>query len=521
MLAFATAVGHCSRELPTYARASQNRTGSRNSQLACPNPRVSTHRPEIVGSQLVSSHTVSSMDLTPEQEDLLSQFMEVTQRTNRPECVAFLAATDWNFPLALNLSFDQLAGAASIPRRPPPMPPRNSQPSMSLLEELNQELVVDRAPQVSQRPRSLQVGGNLLGWLLSPVRAIIYLLGAILPRVFGYYSANRGATRAIIDPWDPKRASARLACRLEDRIGKTHLELFPGSYTEALTLAKSDLRYLLVVLFDWRNQDTASFLPWLANEDIISVCQGQNVLVWAGTLDSPEALQVGLGLGATRFPLVALIAPCPKTPQSSTVVMEILTKNAIREITSPVALAHLLGDKLENHEPKILALRLDRERFSEDRAVRAQQDSAYEASLARDRARASEREQQEAREREEQASKARYDTLYEQWKKGKAHFFDSRQVPKPSARILIRTQDNERIVANFANTDTIQTIYDYVLCREYLGKNTQEDVPADFEPRIDFKLISPMPRKVLEPSNTPIESEPILWPSGSLIIDEE
>ncbi|KAJ1907946.1 Ubx domain-containing protein, partial [Tieghemiomyces parasiticus] len=99
-------------------------------------------------------------------------------------------------------------------------------------------------------------------------------------------------------------------------------------------------------------------------------------------------------------------------------------------------------------------------------------------------------------------------------------------------RFGIRLPTGERVIARFRGSDLVTDIYNFVDTRNLRDASGSSDsdianaesattLPADYQQTYKFRLVSPMPRQVFEPSNAPIcEAFQAVWPSTSLIIEE-
>lgn len=73
---------------------------------------------------------------------------------------------------------------------------------------------------------------------------------------------------------------------------ETGLEFFEGGYAQALDIAKSDLRFLLVVLQSDEHDDTALFnKETLISPEVVQFLKEKSVILWAGSVQDSEAYQ--------------------------------------------------------------------------------------------------------------------------------------------------------------------------------------------------------------------------------------
>lgn len=388
----------------------------------------------------------------------------------------------------------------------------------------------------SPRPSLLQT------LLLSPFslgykmfNSVLYFLSwmfPFLPRLTGYYALNRAATRTGADnsSIDPKNTAARFVRQFEETYGAdSGLPFFEGGYTQALDRAKAELKYLVVVLQSDEHDETAPFVRnVLLAPQVVELLKRDDVVLWAGNVAESEAYLVASGLDVTKFPFACLVAPAPKTPTSTTVVMSVLAR--AQGALSADEFVTTIEEKMEAHQPKLLALVLDRQERESSQRLRREQDAAYERSLAADRARA-----QAAREAEEQAAAARraeqeaaqaaeqQAALRDSWRRWRA----ANLAPEPpagekAARIGVRLEDGTRLVRRFGSDSTLEDIYAFVECHSFLDSSAHTTSPAkpdNYTHKYDFSLVSPMPRRVIPVDSSLVSDDKALWPSGNLVVE--
>ncbi|KAG5440698.1 hypothetical protein PCK2_000286 [Pneumocystis canis] len=177
---------------------------------------------------------------------------------------------------------------------------------------------------------------------------MIYFFAKIFPfpsKFMGFYPSNLNTRQ--FQKSNPKNISEQFIQKFEKKHGTTHIPFFEGGYTEALSIAKKDLMFFMVILQSDLHDDTNSFnQTTLTNENLIQFVINKNILVWAGSVHEPEAFQVSNSLNCTRFPFITISIP-----------------HLHSNTSNMSSLARIEGQ------------------------IRAQQDNAYETSLAIDRER--------------------------------------------------------------------------------------------------------------------------------------
>lgn len=342
----------------------------------------------------------------------------------------------------------------------------------------------------------------------------------------------------------PRDTAARFIRLFEEEYGaETGLEFFEGGYAQALELAKKELRFLLVVLQSDEHDDTTSFnRETLTHPDVVKFLKEREIILWAGSVQDSEAYQgttaplptnaknltitdlVSTALQCTKFPFAALITLTPTTTSSSQ-GMSVVSRST--GPTPPAALITKLTTAINAHSESLSRLRAQRAVHEADRAIREQQNSAYEASLARDRVRARQRREEAERQAREEAAAREAAQAIElldlnraAWKKWRAA-----RLPKEepehgldTARVSIRTGDGERIVRRFAGDADMEEVYAYVECLDVDREMLKEvEAPEGYVHEWGFRLVSPMPRKVYEVGQGTVKE--CLWPSANLVVE--
>lgn len=381
------------------------------------------------------------------------------------------------------------------------------------------------------------------------VNSIFYFLSTIfpfLPRITGYYPANRTATHSVQKVYDPKDTAARVIRAFEETYGQTGLNFYEGGFAQAFEEAKKNLKFLVVLLQSDEHDLTAPFnRQVLTDARVVEFLNRDDTICWLGNVENSEGFQVADSLKCTTFPYVLLVAPFPKTPNSSIIIMKSLVSIQGGE-NDPMHFISTLEEKIESHTPVRATLVYDRDARDADRRLREEQTQAYERSLAADRERARlVREEQlraELEERERRAQAEQEERLAEiqqqkerTWKMWKIGQLGSEFTPSSpdikAARITIRTYEGKRLIRKFSGDDTIEDIYAYVECHNLIEELTEEELddvlagpekyprPDNYTHDYKFRLASSMPRKVIEPSSDLIKTDKALWPSGSLVVE--
>lgn len=444
----------------------------------------------------------------------------------------------------------------------------SQQPATSLLEELSTFAAVpnnaNEIRPINPRPITYSVqDGTALSIIQTilfypfalsykVVNSIFYFLSTIfpfIPRITGYYPANRTATHSVQKVYDPKDNAARVIRAFEETYGQCGLKFYEDGFAKAYDDAKKNLKFMIIILQSDEHDFTAPFnRQVLTDPRVVEFLKRDDTIVWLGNVENSEGFQIAESLKCTTYPFVLLVAPFPKTPNSSTVVMKSLISIQGEE-NDPMHFISTIEEKIENHIPIRATLIHDKEERDLNRRLREEQDEAYQRSLEADRERArkiqkeKERKEQEerdqkAREEENEKQAALLQQKEESWKLWRLARLGPEFIPNSpevrAARVSIRTAEGTRLIRKFSGEATIEDIYAYVECHsllDSLDSNKLNDIfenptkyplPEQYTHEYKFKLASSMPRKVIEPStDITIRTEKAIWPSASLVVEEE
>lgn len=299
--------------------------------------------------------------------------------------------------------------------------------------------------------------------------------------------------------------------RFEAQYGEQHPQFLRGSYEDALNKAKRDLRFLLVYLHSQDHSSTERFCrDCLCSSGFIDYVN-ENMIFWGCDANSREGYRVSQVMQEATYPFLALL--CLQDSR-----MMIVDRLEAAQMTVDEVMACLIR-AVDNNEPSLIAARSDRQQRSASIALREQQDKAYLESLRQDqeKERRQQEEQQRIKEEEEAMQKKQQQLQDMQESLARQREEKKRNLPPEpetgatdSTKVLLRLPDGRRLERRFAQTDSLQVLYDYVFCSD--------------ESLQKFVLVSSYPRKELriEPSSTiPTLEEAGLIPSASLFVQYE
>lgn len=305
----------------------------------------------------------------------------------------------------------------------------------------------------------------------------------------------------------------------ESTYGTTHPEFFDGGYTQALTVAKRDLLYLLVFLSSEEHDDNDKFCRGtLTNPELIEFLNQHKVLVWGGNVRNTEAFQVSNTLQATTYPFLAIIALQTTTGTSKMSVID-----RLEGPVTPAAVMRRFETAMTRTGSNLQQLRMEREQRELERKLRQEQDHAYHASLLADQ----EKERKIKQEREaaklaqiEKMQQEKNKKLYIQYLYGQ--FKKEQEDDEKMTNISFRLVNGERVIRKFKGSDSLETLYQFIEVYPYLQdeQDIKESPPRNYKHHYTFTIHSPFPRTVYQPdSDSKIVDQKGLWPSATLIVD--
>ncbi|KAJ3412089.1 FAS-associated factor 2 [Chytridiales sp. JEL 0842] len=310
---------------------------------------------------------------------------------------------------------------------------------------------------------------------------------------------------------DPQAAAARFLLDFEQAYGATHPIFFQGTYTQALEVAKREIRYLLVILNSSDHDDTPEFnRNTLTSTHLISFLQEKNFLIWAGDIRDLEAFLVSDTLEVTQYPFVCLISP-----ENSKMVK---VRN-IEGLRSAEELVDILRRNTNRLDGNLASIRAEKQRQEQARIIREQQEQAYAASLRADQEKENRaREEKERLEREKQEELRKKQAREEKIEARKNRKVELRNsmVAEPAleeegiTKLSIRLPSGERILRRFKETDKLELLYNFV--------ESHDLSPLDLE--ADFVIVNTYPRKVLVDQSLTLK-EAGLCPSASIVVEEK
>ena len=402
------------------------------------------------------------------------------------------------------------------------------------------------APRVVSQPNS-QVNRRvpfLIAVILTPftlfyssLTGLFRLLFQIFRLVTGVARASprtlstQDITRIPDDPNPhPREEAVRFIQQLEPFCGRYGLPFFEGSYAQAYDVAKSDLKYLVIIILSSEHDENGAFVrhTLTAPETIAFIRErSADLVLWGGSVLDSETYRVASALGCSKLPYTAIVAH--NDYRGSAPSMYVLAR--MSGSPSQAGFVSFLGKTMDQHTPNLNTARSSRNARQTTTNLRDEQNSAYERSLAADREKSRRRrEAEEAEKREEERRlHEEHEALLQQrmvkrWRQMRSRLIAPEPGPgvEDVCRISIRMLDGKRVIRRFRSDLPVEELYAYVECYDELQGVQANGHPGESsqlqEHEYRFLLVSPMPRGVCEYTNAQSIGLSI-GKSGNLIVE--
>ncbi|PCH42010.1 hypothetical protein WOLCODRAFT_137652 [Wolfiporia cocos MD-104 SS10] len=275
-------------------------------------------------------------------------------------------------------------------------------------------------------------------------------------------------------------------------------DFFMGSYEEFVRHCETAAQIGCVVIVSEEHDDVPEFKrSTLTDPSLVKLIEDHGIVMWGGDIRDREAWSASQKLQATTYPFVAFIALQPRrtagSGSSPAPTLTILSRHqgpSIPSASAPTAaqslVAHLNEHLLPRVKPFLERIQAEARERARERALRAEQDRAFEESRIRDKERVERRmeeerrAEQERKRREEEAEIERQEAIRAEKKREawEAHRMEWRRYgrstlvvrePRPgetgrgkTIRIGLRMPDGQRAVRFFGEADSMTALYAYV-----------------------------------------------------------
>lgn len=428
-------------------------------------------------------------DLTPEEMDKLVQLQDMTHIDDILVCRALLESKGWDLEATAR---EHLGLPLRTPREEDPHRPVHAP------EEAPNARVV--------RMSANRAGGNqvsilstFLDWgvylVTFPVTFPLRLTLTVLQSFYGALSGLLG-WRAI-EGRDQREANRRrgqgnpledvrqFGRDFEAKFGRTHPQLFSGSYSQALEEAKKELRFLVVYLHSPDHEETETFCSrTLVSQTLIEFLENNNIIFWGCSVNSGEGYRVSQALRESTYPFLAVIV----LRQNRMMIV-----GRVEGAIDPDPLVERLEAIVRDNEAFIVAARMEREERTINQNIREEQDAAFQETLRQDQEKERKKKEAEERKRMEEEEERRREKE-ERDKKERIRQMkidlvteipEEPEVDHPEVvKMLIKLPGGQRLERRFLKSQSLKYLYLFVFCHP--------DSPDEFDITTNF------PKKVLE-----------------------
>ncbi|KAL2716093.1 FAS-associated factor 2-A isoform X1 [Vespula squamosa] len=403
-------------------------------------------------------------ELNGDQTEKVIQFQDLTGIEDLSVCRDVLQRHNWNLEVAVQEQLNLYEGRPSMyaqdSRSRPPQ----------VVDDSSSRIYFNHASSSSGG------GGGLLPYIFSMCYNIVWSILQLGLAIF------RSEVRPISS--DPVEDVMTFIRSYEERYGNVHPVFYQGSYSQALSDAKQELRFLLVYLQKDEAQDTDQWCRNTLNDPEVIRFINTHTLFWACNVQSGEGYKVAESLKSGSYPFLATIV---LKDNRMTIV------GRMEGTPSAADLISRLQTIIQQNEINLIQARQDRAERSAAQSLRQQQDRAYEESLRadqeKDRRREEERrarEEQEAREKEQLNAQEQEIERIRLEKQLTVHKIPMEPEPANPNACHLQIKLGERTMKRrFLMTDTIEDVYHWIF--------SQPDSPASFE------ITTSYPKRILYP----------------------
>ncbi|XP_003746886.1 FAS-associated factor 2 [Galendromus occidentalis] len=434
-----------------------------------------------------------SGELTKSMQEKLVQFQDISGYEDLDRCREILAAHNWDLESAVATVFAE--ASPSVVRQ---------QRSERLVATVNQDYRAADYVFTNFRPQGwIGFGLHVFRWPLAFFFRTFYNVAR-----FAISLMRRNTMTSIANPEGDVRLFIK---QFRDTYGAA-APFLETSYNQALSRAKTDLRFLLVYLHNPSHEDTDDFCRRVfCSESVISWINN-NMLLWGCSVQLPEGHKVSRTLQERTYPFMCVIVLRENT---MTVVARILG-----QLESSDQLISILETVKGDNEGSLRAARQKREVDLANQTIREQQNAAYEESLRADQEKARRRREAEElkrKEEEEAIRRAELEAL-EIERRQQEKLKLAAQVPdeppqghEGAIQLALRLPSGKRIDRRFLSEQSMKYLYFYVLCHT--------DAPDNFEIHTTYPRRK-IPCEPVPPSDPPSFKEFGLARNESLMVTD-
>ena len=313
--------------------------------------------------------------------------------------------------------------------------------------------------------------------------------------------------------------------------------IYDSNFNDIHSRTQKEYVWLLVVLVN-NSSSSSAFVQQLFTHPSFSKLFNSSTGTYKDTLiymnnveTDPESFEVAQTYNVKKLPYIMLVGNVSPNPQQTLNSMSILYKSNLsisKESASVVSrkVLYMLNKLLNQFNPQLITWKLDQQEIEFARAIKQQQDDAYQESLLRDQIKKSQKHS-------EQLKKYFLFTLLE--------LDYSNSLLGSDIRLAIKLPHGSRIVEKFGSSITANDLYLYVELKLLSHEHENEDMkdllddielpeniklahditPENYYLRYPCKheLIQPFPKSIVPNSETVITEVPELKSGANLLVE--
>lgn len=316
---------------------------------------------------------------------LIVQFKDITGLQDNEQVSAILAAHDWNLGRALNAAFEgtDVSEQAGVPVDHSDISGVASSVGLRRRIAKSAENEEDDTSISGREEPEEPEGGNggygVMGYIMRIAMLPIDLLQFIRHQILGRLLTFGWTFFASLFPGglaDNRPEDGEMLRELQEKFPNRFPKKVEGTMLEAANRAKRELKFLLIVLHNPVVQQSQRFIrETLCSDNFVSFSDS-NLVLWAESAADKRGYTSVVQLMATQMPFLGLVTFVDGQ-------MKMVWRRS-GFMSTPALMEKLLG-LIEQYQPALVAEEHERVQREMDRALRAQQDEEYEASLRRDR----------------------------------------------------------------------------------------------------------------------------------------
>lgn len=306
-------------------------------------------------------------------------------------------------------------------------------------------------------------------------------------------SSTAGLLFGTSEPQTPLAEAQRFVARFAatyggDSEGRQQLPpFFEGGFADAVAAARGAGKLLLVYLHAELHADTGAFCRGTLCAPAVAAFLAERFVVWGGDVRAAEAYAVSNAIGASRFPFVAVVDAFPAPPQPLA---------QIAGLRDPGEFVAALAAVAEGPGAAALARTA---RAEEGRALRAEQLTAFEQSLAADRAKEAARAREAAARADAERRRREAQSAREMAVRRRAALLGDDEPRGPGvATVAVRLPDGRRVSRRFRVDDSLAVVFAFVDRHLFsVGQQQQQEAATDDDEQqklADYALCTNFPR---------------------------